>query len=310
MVWEAIKAITMMQCGLITRAQALEVGATDEWLRWAVREGRLKRIRPGVYAIAGLTSEYQPIMAACLAAGRSAAISHLAAASLWGAEQVMKGRVEITTFDDRAHHLPGVMMHRSRLDASRAITTRLNLPVVVPPLAVVQVAETCSPHLAKSVANDLVKRHCTNFPAILHWIDLVGDGRHHGLRDLCLQAIEVGGHDDSPPARALCHKLTRAGLGPFETDFQVVTPGGVLLIDIAWPRSRFGLEYIGGRDHDSVLARADDARRRLRLAALGWRVLDVNRAMTYDEIIGWVRAGLAAGQSGLSGPVTRREGVG
>lgn len=294
MLWNAILVITSRQLGLITCEQAREVGASDAWLRWAVSTGRLIRIRRGVYAIAGVVPDHQPLMAACLAAGSTAAASHLAAAALWGAEQVLRTHVEITTFDNRVHRLPGVTTHRSCLDPVRAITIRGGLPVVVAPLTVVQVAQTQDPFLAKRVANDLVKRHCTNFRSILEWIDTVDDRRHHGLRNLCLEAIEVGGHDDSPPARELCRRLKRAGVEPFEIDFQVTTPDAVLLVDVAWPRRKFGLEYNGAGDHDSPAARAADARRRFRLAAMGWQILDVNRSMPYDEVVRWVMAALAA----------------
>jgi hypothetical protein len=300
MLWDVILKLTVCQYGLVTRPQVLAAGGTDEWLRWAVRDGRLTRVRPGVYAIAGAVHEHQPLMSASLAAGETAAVSHLAAAALWGAEQVLSGRVEITTFDNRQHKIPGVVTHRSSLDATRAITRHLNLPVVVPPLTVVQLAETQSPYLVKRVANDLVKRHWTNFPAILEWVDMVGDRRRQPLRELCLRAIEVGGHYDSPAARMLCEKLTRAGAGPFELDYPVDTPGGRLLIDIAWPRSLLGLEYNGVRDHQHPLARVDDPRRHNRLVAMGWRLLDANRGMTHDEIVRWVLDALA--NSKAAGP--------
>jgi hypothetical protein len=294
MMWDVIQAISGTQHGLITRAQALAAGASDAWLMWALRDGRLRRVRQGVYALVGSPSERQALMAACLAAGPSAAVSHLAAAAQWGAEQVLGGRLEVTTFDNRDHRLPGVITHRSKLAATTAITSHAYLPVVVPALTVVQLAKTCHPHLVKSIANDLVKRHWTTFHAILDWVD-VTDGRHHvALRALCREALDVGGHDDSPAARTLCRRLTEAGLPPFEVDYQVETPDGVLLIDIAWPRSRLGLEYNGGRDHDGLLARADDSRRRNRLVAVGWRILDANRGMTHQQIIQWVRAALTA----------------
>jgi very-short-patch-repair endonuclease len=106
--------------------------------------------------------------------------------------------------------------------------------------------------------------------------------------------MAVGGHYDSPPARRLCRKLAQAGLGPFELDYQLVTPEGVVLIDVAWPRARVGLEYNGRRDHDGALAQVKDARRRNRLTAIGWLILDANRGMTDEEIIRWVRSTLAA----------------
>jgi hypothetical protein len=294
MLWDVIRALTEIQYGLVTREQILDAGGTASWINWAVRTGRLKRVRQGVYAIAGVAPDHQPLMAACLAAGPSAAASHLAAAALWGAEQVKGGRLEITTFDNRDHRLPGVITHRSRLDPANATTAHHNVPIVVPALTVVQVAATCHPALVKGIAHDLVKRHWTDFPAILAWIDIVGDRGRRDLRDLCLRAINVGGHDDSPPARRLAESLRRAGVPKFELDYQVQTPDGVLRIDIAWPPIRVGLEYNGARDHETPLAQHDDARRRCRLAAMGWLMLDANRGMTDEEVVGWVVAALKA----------------
>lgn len=225
MLLDAIQAFTTQQHNLVTRSQVLSAGASVEWLRWAVRDQRLLRYRQGVYVVAG--------MAACLAARPSSAASHLAAAAIWGADQVKAGKVGITTFDNRFHRLPGVISHRSRLDGAAAITRRFNIPVVVAPLTVVQVAETCHPHLAKNVANSLVKRNWTNFKSILRWIDAVDDGRTPALREMCLRAIGVGGHTDSPAARQLGEKLIAAGVPPFEMDYPVETPEGLVLLDYA-----------------------------------------------------------------------------
>ncbi len=252
-----------------------------------------------MFAVVGATPEHQPLMAACLAGGRTAAASHLAAAHLWGAQQVTAGGVEITTFDNRDHRLEGVITHRSRLAPGLAITSHQDLPVVVPALAIVQVAEVCHPRLVKSVANDLVKRHWTDFPAILRWIDLVGDRRCQALRGLCLEAVDVGGHYDSPPARDLCRRLVEAGAPAFKVDYQVKTPEGLLLIDIAWPRLRVGVEYNGARDHAAnPLARIDDARRRRRLADLGWHILEVDKTMSQEAVVTWILSNLASAAGG------------
>lgn len=56
--------------------------------------------------------------------------------------------------------------------------------------------------------------------------------------------------------------------------------------------AKVGLEYDGVADHDPLLARAHDARRRARLAALGWRMLDANSAVSYAEVVQWVLAAL------------------
>jgi hypothetical protein len=220
----------------------------------------------------------------------------MAAAWLWGSEHVAEGPVELTSFDGYTHRLPGVITHRSALDPSKAIRQSHGIPTVAPALTVVQLAAGRNSLFVERVANDLVKRHCTNFREILNWIEVMGNRRQPALRDLCLRALEVDGHDDSPAARRVCEKLIRAGVEPFEVDYLVETPDGILLIDIAWPRYKVGLEYQGGHDHDGQLPRAYDRRRRCRLTAAGWRVLEVDRGMTYDDIIQWVNETLAAAQ--------------
>jgi hypothetical protein len=185
------------------------------------------------------------------------------------------------------------MIHRSRLDTATAVTHLSNIPVTVPALTVVQLTDTCHPSLVRSVANDLVKRNWTSFRAILDWGERVGGGRQQDLRALCRRAIDLGGHADSPAARGLGESLKAAGAPPFEMDYPVKTPHGLVLIDFAWPGPKVGLEYNGARDHGHPLARADDARRRGYLAALGWRMLDANSAVTGQEVIEWVMAATA-----------------
>ncbi|MGH9124096.1 MAG: type IV toxin-antitoxin system AbiEi family antitoxin domain-containing protein [Acidimicrobiales bacterium] len=292
-IWHAITATAGTQQGLVTTAQVLQAGGTEDWIRWAVRAGRLVRIHRGVYAVAGSTSDDQALLAACLALGPTAAASHLAGVAVWGTAHVLPC-LEVTTFDHQQRRLAGVTTHSSRLDRTDAVTTCRNLPVVVPALAVVQVARASHPDLVARVANDLVKRHVTTFDDVLAWIDRAHDGPRPNLRTLCERALAVGGHFDSPACRVICERLTRAGLTGFTLDYQVTDDDGVMLVDIAWPPPKVGIEYNGARDHDNPLARAKDARRRNRLAAAGWTMLQADRTMSPDDVVRWARGALAA----------------
>ncbi|MGH9124892.1 MAG: type IV toxin-antitoxin system AbiEi family antitoxin domain-containing protein [Acidimicrobiales bacterium] len=295
MLWSVIAAIAMTQHGLITRWQVLEAGGSDRWIQRCVQSGRLIRLRHGVYAIAGATSEHQALAAVCLSLGRMAAASHWAAVSHWGAEQVLPC-LEVTTFDHYRRRLPDVRTHWSRLDPSVAITSYQNVPVVVAPLSVVQIARDGDRYLVERVANDLVRRNVTTFAEILEWIDTARDGPRTHLRALCVNALNVGGHFDSPTCRQLCLRLTMAGAAGFRIDFQVADAEGVLLIDIAWPASKVGIEYNGAQYHDNALARANDARRRNRLAAAGWTMLQADHTMSLDDVVRWALAALATAQ--------------
>ncbi|MGH9126746.1 MAG: hypothetical protein ACRDZ8_18750, partial [Acidimicrobiales bacterium] len=294
MLWNVITVLAATQLGFVARWQVIEAGGTDDWIRWMVHQGRLVHVRYGVYAVAGASQEGHDLMAACLACGPKAAASHLAAARLWGAEQVIDGHVQVTTFDNRRHEVVGVTLHKSRLDLDVAVTKCADVPVVVPGLAIVQCAKTSDPDLVQRIVNDLVQRNVTTFAEILAWIDLAHDGHRPALRALCEQAIRVGGHYDSPACRALCIRLTKAGATGFQLNYQVTDAYGVLLVDIAWPPDKVGLEYNGARDHDNPLARAKDVRRRNRLAAAGWTMLEADRTMSSDEIVRWALQALRA----------------
>jgi very-short-patch-repair endonuclease len=293
--WIRIHELTTRQHHLVTTGQLYTLGATEEAIGWAVTDARLHRVRQGVYALAGSKpTAYQALMAAVLAAGSTSAASHLAAAWLWGSEHVAEGPPEVTSFDGRARDLQGVRTHRSKLDAAAAISSRFGIPVCVAGLTVVQLASATTATFAERVADDLVKRNCTNFGEILAWTKRVRRRNSKALREYCERALQVGGHDNSPAARKLGESLIAAHLCPFFADYHLDTPDGELVIDYAWPPARVGLEYNGYRDHGSTRSAFDrDARRLCRLSALGWRVLPVTSAMTHQEVIAWVAQALA-----------------
>jgi very-short-patch-repair endonuclease len=82
-------------------------------------------------------------------------------------------------------------------------------------------------------------------------------------------------------------RVTRllAFLGPFETRYQVVTGGRVVLLDLAWPDRRVAVECDGWGAHGRSRARFESDRRRDNdLIAAGWTVVHLTSAMSDDEI--------------------------
>src|SRR5215208_2892074 len=71
--------------GLVTRAQAHELGLSDTALRKRCLNGSLRALHPGVYVVGGAPDTWhQRMLGACLAAGGLAVASHRSAARLWG----------------------------------------------------------------------------------------------------------------------------------------------------------------------------------------------------------------------------------
>ncbi|MCW2921554.1 MAG: hypothetical protein JWL76_1428 [Thermoleophilia bacterium] len=79
-----IAAHARRQHGLITTHQLRDCGLTDSSIAKRARVGRLHRVQRGVYSVGHVALSREGVwLAAVLAAGDGAALSHLAAATLW-----------------------------------------------------------------------------------------------------------------------------------------------------------------------------------------------------------------------------------
>src|SRR5690349_16280233 len=104
-----VRGIAERQHALIARAQALGVGLTARMIQRRVESGRWAVVYEGVYRIAGTPDSVdQRRLAAVLAVGPDAAVSHRAAADVWGLWWSKPPIVEITTTRDRSPELDGV----------------------------------------------------------------------------------------------------------------------------------------------------------------------------------------------------------
>src|SRR5215212_9578539 len=79
-VWE----LAGRQHGLVTRRQLLELGLSADAIKHRIAKGRLHPVWRGVYAVGRPElTRYGWLMAAVLACGPGAALSHESAAELW-----------------------------------------------------------------------------------------------------------------------------------------------------------------------------------------------------------------------------------
>src|SRR5947208_3380795 len=102
--------------GVIDNARASLLGAPYGRLKRRSRAGALRRVHPDVYVVGGAPATHeQALLAACLAAGRNAIVSHRAAAWLWGLEGFTRpGPVELTVALGRGPAPRGVILHRTK----------------------------------------------------------------------------------------------------------------------------------------------------------------------------------------------------
>jgi very-short-patch-repair endonuclease len=128
----AVAALAARQYGLVTRAQLVATGMQPGAIDRRLAAGRLHRLHSGVYAV-GHTAPHSRArwLAAVLACGDGAVLSHRSAASLWKIRDGETRRPDVTILGPNGRSHPGIVIHRSPLEpAERRV--RLRIPVTSP----------------------------------------------------------------------------------------------------------------------------------------------------------------------------------
>jgi very-short-patch-repair endonuclease len=139
----AIAALAGRQHGVVTRAQLRALGLSDDAVDKRAERGRLHRLHRGVYAVGhtvlGARGRW---MAAVLAAGPGAVLSHAAAGALWELRPSAAARTDVTVPGSGGRRKrPGLRIHRAR-DVSGQTTTHHGIPVTTPARTILDLAAT------------------------------------------------------------------------------------------------------------------------------------------------------------------------
>jgi very-short-patch-repair endonuclease len=115
---------------LLARRQLIELGFDDRAIEHRLGIGRLHRIARGVYVVGRpeLTRRGR-WMAATLACGPRAVLSHGSAAELWGVGHEQKGSVEISLRASSLRERPGIKAYRRPRLEDRDVTDFSQIPV-------------------------------------------------------------------------------------------------------------------------------------------------------------------------------------
>ncbi len=129
-----IGQIAERQHGVVTSAQLSGAGIDRDGIAWRVRTGRLHRLYRGVYAVGHRSLSWRGRwLAAVLAAGDGAVLSHASAAALWEYLRPLPGPVHVTVAAAvRRKSRPGLRIHRSRTLAPHHVTRRHGIAVTTP----------------------------------------------------------------------------------------------------------------------------------------------------------------------------------
>jgi len=142
---QRLARLAACQHDVISTQQLRSVGLSDDAIRRRVQSARLHRIHRGVYAVGTPTlARDGRFMAAVLACGAGAGLSHGSAAWLWEIRTGLLSPVDVTVPGRGGRkHRAGLRIHRPAGPVE--LTTRRGIPVTTPTRTLLDLAEILSP---------------------------------------------------------------------------------------------------------------------------------------------------------------------
>jgi very-short-patch-repair endonuclease len=136
----AVWALTRKQHGVVSTRQLIEAGFGREAIKHRVRVGRLHRKARGVYAVGRPDiSRHGEMMAAVLASGPQAAISHETGCELYAVRRREAGPLEVSVPTPSPRRHLGIRVHNRRILRPHT-TTAHGIPVTTLPLTLIDMA--------------------------------------------------------------------------------------------------------------------------------------------------------------------------
>lgn len=134
-------ALVRAQHGVVTRHQLRELGYGRHAIDHRIKRGLLYSVQRGIYAVGRPTlTQHGRWLAAVLACGDGAVLSHSSAAALWRIGYEGRGEVEVSLSSPSRRRRPGIRIHRRPSLAQSDTTTRRNIPVTTPVRTLIDLA--------------------------------------------------------------------------------------------------------------------------------------------------------------------------
>jgi very-short-patch-repair endonuclease len=264
----AIARLAANQHGVITTAQLTDIGLSRGRIAERTRAGRLHPVHRGVHAVGhARLSDRGRWMAAVLACGEGAVLSHLSAAELWGIHRHVRrlsdsdGRGEVpdvhVTIPSTAgiRKRNGIALHRSSTLVARHCTLREGIPVTTPARTLTDIRPLLSPARFSAAHRE------AEFLQLPLEEELDSDRARTDLEQAML---------------ALCrrHRLPQPEVNVKIDRHEV---------DFLWRDARLIVEVDGWESHRTRSAFEEDRARDARLAVLGYEVVRFTWRQVTDQ---------------------------
>jgi hypothetical protein len=265
-----IATIAARQLGFIRSEQLREIGLPPSTIRSRVASGRLFRVHQGVYSLVPPPySRDQLWLAAVLACGPGAMLSHQPAAMLQGFLDRGPARAQVTVATGRGRTRPGITVHRAAVD-TRDRRKVEQIPCTSADRVLIDLAPACEEAELEAI---LVAAESLGLIKRSRLAELIAEHRGRpGIHRLeSVTALEPV-HTRSLPETSFLAVCRIAGVPRPKVNhpIQVPTQRKPLIVDFAWPDVRLVVEVDSQRFHGDWEVATRDRERDQALALAGW----------------------------------------
>jgi very-short-patch-repair endonuclease len=275
-----LAALAGRQYGVVTRAQLLGLGIGETGIRERLRTGRLHRLHRGVYAVGHTVMRSEAYwLAAVLACGAGAVLSHASAAAHWNLRQSAAALIDVTvpTKNGRPKRA-GLRVHRSGRMAPEEVIVHEGIPTTTVARTLLDLADVLPTQALKRAIDEAERQRLFDLTSLLAAVQ-GNPGRRgaKGILELAREPPELTDSEFEDAFLALVerHGLPRPRVGVWIDGYRA---------DFLWADERVIVETDGFGAHGTRRAFERDRRRDRRLAAAGFQTVRVTkRALRYEE---------------------------
>jgi very-short-patch-repair endonuclease len=269
----AIAKLAGRQHGVVSRAQLRDIGLSDSSIGQRVACGRLHRLHAGVFAVGhevlALRGRW---MAAVLACGPGAVLSHASAAELWGLRFGASRWIDVTIPRTGRRNRDPIRIHRPRSLPAAEVTTHHAIPVTSAARTILDMAAILRRAHLEAMLDRMEIRELTDYPALAR--TAAAHPGHHGTGRLrtALATHVAGEQVTRSDLEVLFRQICRDHGLPLPRVNQRIAGREV---DFLFAGPRLIVETDSWRYHRTRRAFEDDRARDALLLARGYRTLRV-----------------------------------
>jgi hypothetical protein len=268
----ALAGLVDRQWGVVSLAQLRALGFGPRAVQQRVAAGRLRRLYRGVYSFGDRALRVEGRrLAAVLACGPGAVLSHRSAAAHWGLLNTDQAGIDVTTARGR-HGATGIRLHRSRSLDAQDTTTHEGIPITTVHRTLLDLAATARPHqleraLAQAMYLELYDQRAIDGV-------IARSNGHRGTGALARATARPVQVTKSAWEVRMLGLVRRAGLPEPICNKPLHAPDhGECKPDFHWPAHDLIVETDGWEGHKTLAAFRDDRAKDAALTAAGHRVV-------------------------------------